>query len=158
MCCELPAQPAPHSLSGFGGGALYKEGVALKQQSSAVLPCPGTIDLLSGQSAPIASDNESLRASHHRQSWSLLLCSCMASCGSGIVRIILLAWQVIIFDWDDTLLCSSAINAQQWKPEQAAGTVPIAHIFCHVGSTDNCSVIGLFYLAAGQKQVPTMEP
>ncbi|CAJ1354950.1 unnamed protein product [Effrenium voratum] len=42
----------------------------------------------------------------------------MASCGSGIARIILLAWQVIIFDWDDTLLCSSAINAQQWKPEQ----------------------------------------
>lgn len=25
---------------------------------------------------------------------------------------------VIIFDWDDTLLCSSAINAQQWSPSQ----------------------------------------
>jgi hypothetical protein len=25
---------------------------------------------------------------------------------------------VIIFDWDDTLLCSSAINAQQWSPQQ----------------------------------------
>ena len=27
--------------------------------------------------------------------------------------------QVIIFDWDDTLLCSSAINAQQWRQDQA---------------------------------------
>ncbi|CAE7938961.1 unnamed protein product [Symbiodinium sp. KB8] len=25
---------------------------------------------------------------------------------------------VIIFDWDDTLLCSSAINAQQWRQDQ----------------------------------------
>lgn len=25
---------------------------------------------------------------------------------------------VIIFDWDDTLLCSSAINNQQWSPQQ----------------------------------------
>lgn len=27
-------------------------------------------------------------------------------------------WEVIIFDWDDTLLCSSAINAQQWRQDQ----------------------------------------
>jgi hypothetical protein len=25
---------------------------------------------------------------------------------------------VIIFDWDDTLLCTSAINAQEWSPKQ----------------------------------------
>merc|ERR1719220_1729142 len=25
---------------------------------------------------------------------------------------------VIIFDWDDTLLCTSAINSQQWYPSQ----------------------------------------
>lgn len=27
---------------------------------------------------------------------------------------------VIVFDWDDTLLCSTAINAQQWSQEQMA--------------------------------------
>lgn len=46
---------------------------------------------------------------------------------------------LIIFDWDDTLLCSSAINAQQWTPlqlQQLERTVDsILHAAMRLGET-----------------------
>lgn len=39
--------------------------------------------------------------------------------------------QVIIFDWDDTLLCSSAINAQQWRQDQVR-EMPYYTILHHI--------------------------
>lgn len=54
--------------------------------------------------------------------------------------------QVIIFDWDDTLLCSSAINAQQWRQDQALFTcgemcnesILLAYCYCQCSCCSGC--------------------
>eukprot|EP00439_Symbiodinium_sp_Y106_P039351 s638_g4.t2 len=45
----------------------------------------------------------------------LLICQLLAA---PLESVSVQAPAVIIFDWDDTLLCSSAINAQQWRQDQ----------------------------------------
>ena len=44
------------------------------------------------------------------------------------------AGKLIIFDWDDTLLCSSAINLQQCTPAQLQQLDPDAKLYSYLAT------------------------